>query len=257
MGLWTSWHAIAILPAFAVFVVVAIFFGKWLRKQSEKVRFLPFQIIAVVLLVLEVAKQICSASGGEYDMYSLPFHYCSLFLYLLPVHAFYKGKGAQTLRAVTFACCASLFLFMLVMPTVVYSDEKIQTFGTSFMSFHTVVFHHLVCFYFLLMLTAKTYDVQPKRDLKAMSLFFGGYVTVAAILAYTLKVNFHNLYRCNLAPVEEIRVAMVENMGWAGSLIWVLIIFVLTILFAFLAYYATVGIVSLIEKLTKKRTNHS
>ena len=253
MGLWTSWHAVTILPTFAVFIVIAIFFGKWLRGKSEKIRYLPFQIMAALLLVLEVAKQINAAKGGTYDLYALPFHYCSLFLYVLPFHAFYKGKGARVFHSVAFSCCASLFMFMLVMPAIVYSDAAIQGTFKDFTSFHTVIFHNLVCFYFLLMVTAKTYEAERKLDMKVMTVFFGSYVVIAAILSHALKVNFHNLYRCNLGFVEEIRLAVIAQIGWVGQLLYVLLLLILTILFAYLAYFATLGVLKLVEKLTRRK----
>ena len=247
LGLWTWTHFYTVIPAFIVFIIAAFVVGKLMKNKSEKIKYIPLQVITVLLLGLEVGKQIVSLDGG-YNMYSLPFHYCSLFLYLLPLHSFYRGRFRAQVGAVSFACLSSLFFFMLVMPAIVYSDAAIKEMGSSFMQFHTVVFHNLVCLYFLLVVAMRLYDFRTKRDLTLMAGFLGVYVVVAAILAHTLKVNFHNLYQCNLGFVEEIRLSLIEAIGWPAQLIYVSAIFVLTILFAYLAYFITKGVLRLIYR---------
>ena len=48
-------------------------------------------VLAVILLLLEVGKQTLSIMRG-YSLYHIPLHYCSLFIFMLPVMAFYRGK---------------------------------------------------------------------------------------------------------------------------------------------------------------------
>ena len=82
MGLWTLGHFYQILPTFVIFAVISVVAAKTLGKCDRKIRYIPLQVIAVTLLVLEVITQVKSATGeGGYDLYALPFHYCSLFLY--------------------------------------------------------------------------------------------------------------------------------------------------------------------------------
>lgn len=249
MGLWTKLHFVTIIPAFIVFIVIAVLMGKWLKDKDERIKYVPFRILAGLILILEVIKQVDSFVDG-YDLYALPFHYCSLFLYLLPLHAFYKGKYKKTVNTTAFGCCASLFFFMLVMPAIVYGESSIESYTTEFLSFHTVTFHNVVCLYFLLMLTLKAYETDTKRDLKVLAVFFSVYVTIAAVLSQVLKVNFHNLYKCNLAIVEELRLALIAQIGWPGQLIYVAALFVGTILFAYISYFAVKGILYLIDKAT-------
>ena len=254
MGLWTTWHAMTLIPTFVVFIGLAVLLGILFKNKSEKIKFIPLQVIAVAIVILEVIKQICSVKEGVYDMYSLPFHYCSLFLYILPLHAFWRTKGRGFINAITYATTASLFIFMVIMPAVVYSDTNIKEFFTGdFIDFHTVTFHALVCLYFFLMVAFKLYKFNLRRDVICVVTFIAGYVVLAATLAYTLEVNFHNLYRSNLLPVENIRAAMVESMGWLGSAIYVCIMFVLTIIFAYASYFAFFGFARLMEKIKAKK----
>ena len=251
MGLWTKEHFYLIIPSFIVFIVFGVFLGKALKDKSEKVKYLPLQIITLVLLALEFMKQGYNLKGG-YDLYALPFHYCSLFLYLLPFHSFYKGKYKKITDNMSLSCLASLFLFMLVMPDVVFSAGNIRGCFETFSSFHTVVFHLLVSLYFVLTVSLKLYNFDVKKDLKVTAIFLAIYVIIATIMSFSLKVNFHNLYKCNLGMVEDIRLKVMEAIGIFGHILYVVILFFLTILFAYAAYFATKGVLKLVSKLTKK-----
>ncbi|MBO5713762.1 MAG: YwaF family protein [Clostridia bacterium] len=255
MGLWTKEHFYLIIPSFIIFIIFSIFLGKALKNKSEKEKYIPLQIITIILLALEFMKQGYNIKDDGYDLYALPFHYCSLFLYLLPFHSFYKGKYKKTTDALALSCLASLFIFMLAIPNVVFSAGNILEYFDNFSSFHTVTFHLLVCLYFTLTLSLKLYNFDVKHDLKVTAIFLAIYVIIATILSFSLKVNFHNLYKCNLAIVEEIRLAMMSAIGILGHIIYVVVLFILTILFAFLAYFVTKGVLSLIDKITKRETN--
>ncbi len=254
MGLWTKEHFYLIMPSFVIFIAIAVLLGKALKNKSEKTRYLPLQIITIILLALEFMKQGYNIKDSGYDQYALPFHYCSLFLYLLPLHSFYKGKYKKVTDAISLSCLASLFLFMLVMPAVVFGAGNIVGYSKNFSNFHTVTFHLLVCLYFLLSLTLTPYEFNVKKDIKFTAIFLAIYVIIATIMSFSLKVNFHNLYKCNLGMVEDVRLALMAKIGIFGHILYVIVMFFLTILFAFAAYFATKGILKLINKLTSKKS---
>lgn len=103
MQLWTTGHAMQLLPTLAVMLVAAVLMRLWLGKKELNVRMIPLKIIAVLLVVLEIGKQIVSASDGDYDLYHIPLHFCSLFIFMLPAMAFWNGKGAEKIRGITAA----------------------------------------------------------------------------------------------------------------------------------------------------------
>ena len=248
MGLWTKMHFIAIIPAFAVFIVIAALLRKFLKDSDGETKFIPLKVISVILIVLEAVKQVESIHADGYDFYSLPLHFCSLFLYLLPLHSFYRGKHRQVVEAVTISYMASLFLFMLIVPTVVFGEGSINTYFTSFSGFHTVTFHILVCLYFVLSLGMKTYSFDTKCDLKVNALLGCAYMTVAIIFSHLLSTNYQNMLKCNFAPIESVGVAMVGSLGWIGQAIYTLVLFVMTIVFVYLAYFLTRGVMRLVDK---------
>ena len=67
MELWTRQHTITLLPALAVMLLIAVGLKLWLGKKSFRVRMIPIQVIAVLILLLEVGKQGLSLAQG-YDL---------------------------------------------------------------------------------------------------------------------------------------------------------------------------------------------
>lgn len=236
MGLWTWTHFWGIVPAFIVFVGIAVLLGFTLKNKSNTVKRIPLQVIAAVIIILEILKQVISLSRG-YDLYHLPFHYCSLFIYLLPLHAFAFGKFKKYIDGITFATCASLFLFFLIIPTILYPASAFTTYFKDFFNFHTVTFHHLVVLYFFIAIALKQFELKVKRDFPIMAVVLSVYVIIATALSYILKVNFQNLRQCNFGALENIRVAMNNAIGFFGQAIYIFLIFIGTTLFGYLSYF--------------------
>jgi len=247
--LWEKEQIQTLLPAIGVMVVLAIILRLTLGKREEKARRIPLQIIAVILLALEVGKQTLSIIKG-YDLYHIPLHYCSLFIYVLPVMAFYKGKHRQKVNAIGAGICAALTLLMLIYPGIIYSGGNVRAYFTDFFSFHTVTFHNLAMFAFPVILALELHTPQ-KGDLKAVAVFALGFTVVAGTMAQVLKTNFANFYSCNVAPLETVRLNMQEGIGVVPTqIIYVAIVAVLHIGFTVLSYV----LYSLVRNRIKQKT---
>ena len=133
MGLWTVEHAATLLPAVAVMIIAAVFIRRWLKNKEEKYRMLPIRIIAVLLVVLELGKQGLHLARG-YDLYALPFHICSLALFMIPVMAFYRGKYVYAVRSIATAICTAISLLLLIYPSLIYSADNVRNFFHSFLN---------------------------------------------------------------------------------------------------------------------------
>jgi len=247
--LWEKEQIQTLLPAIGVMVVLAIILRLTLGKREEKARRIPLQIIAVILLALEVGKQTLSIIKG-YDLYHIPLHYCSLFIYVLPVMAFYKGKHRQKVNAIGAGICAALTLLMLIYPGIIYSGGNVRAYFTDFFSFHTVTFHNLAMFAFPVILALELHTPQ-KGDGKAVAVFALGFTVVAGTMAQVLKTNFANFYSCNVAPLETVRLNMQEGIGVVPTqIIYVAIVAVLHIGFTVLSYV----LYSLVRNRIKQKT---
>lgn len=250
MGLWTVTHARTVLPAVAVMLLLAALLGRILKDKPLKTRMLPIRIIAVLLLVLEVGKQWVSMQGG-YDLYSVPLHYCSLFLLSVPAMAFYRGKHAQKVRTVNAALCTSVFLIMLIYPSLIYSADNVRNFFKEYISFHTVAFHNLVMFCFVLMLALRLHQPEKKGAVKVISAFMLGFCAVSSIAAQLLKTNYANFYQCNIPPLEAARQWVQARTGYGvAQFLYILAVSAVTLLFTLMAYWVYVGIH---KALTQKR----
>ena len=237
MELWTPEHINTLLPALAVMIVISLGLRLLLGNKSWKVRMIPIQVIACLLLLLEVGKQAVSFSRG-YDLYHLPFHFCSLFLLVLPMMAFYRGKKQDTVNAISAAVCTSLLLLMLIYPNLIYSAGNIQEFFTDYLSFHTVAFHNLVMLASILIIALQLHTPQPKGEPKSVLLFVGGFCVVSASMAQILKTNYANFYSCNIAPLEAIRVSLQDVLGYGFTqLLYVLIVSALNFGFVLMCYW--------------------
>lgn len=248
MELWSKEHIKTLLPALLIMIALSALFRFLLGKKSLNVRMIPIQIIAVLLILLEIGKQALSFKNG-YDLYHIPLHYCSLFLFTLPVMAFYKGKHRQTVYGVTAGVCGALFLLMLIYPALIYSSGNIKEFFTNYFSMHTVAFHNLVMFAFLLIVALQVHTPRTKVEIKGVIGFTSAFCVVSSVMAQVLKTNFANFYTCNIPPLEALRLNIQAVLGyWPTQILYILIVSVLTVLFTVMSYYVYKGLRSLTAK---------
>lgn len=216
MELWSPAHIRTLLPSIGVMLILCALLRLWLGKKSLRVRMIPIQIIAVMLILLEIVKQSVSFSRG-YDLYHIPLHFCSLFLFSLPLMAFYRGKHEATVRTVTTSLCGSAMLLMSVYPALIYSASDIEGYFDDVMAFHTVTFHGLVFFAFLLILALQLYGEHDRGSCKATLITITVFSTVAATAAQLLKTNFTNMYSCNVPPIENVRQSLISAWGYVPA----------------------------------------
>lgn len=237
MELWTPEHTRTLLPAFGVMLIVTFILRLWLRNKSHAIRMIPVQIIAVILIVLEIGKQATSLSRG-YDLYCLPFHYCSLFVFALPVFAFYRGKNRQVVYGVVASLCCAMTLMMVVYPNLIYPAGSVKGYFKDYMCFHTVTFHNLVVLAFLLILALELQETNAKKEGLWVTLSVLGFCVVAAIMAQLLKTNYANFYSCNIPVLETVRATLREGIGYVLSqTVYVAIVAVVHILGTYGAYW--------------------
>lgn len=236
MELWTAQHVRTVLPALVGMLVLAVILRLVLKKQPWEIRMIPIKILAMIIVLLEIGKQIVSAQG-QYDLYSIPLHYCSLFIFMLPAFAFYRGKGYRTVGGVTAGLCAAVLALMLIYPNLIYSAGNIEAYFQDFMSFHTVTFHNIVMLAFILIPALELHEPQPKGESMAVVWFMLGFCVVSSVMAQILKTNYANFYQCNIPVFENIRLSLQNVLGVVVTqILYVSIVSVLTILFT-LAFY--------------------
>ena len=257
--MWTFEHFLAIVPAFIIMVGIALILRKFLLEKPLHVRMIPFQVCTIILLVLEVIKQIVSIgyNGEIYRLYSLPLHVCSLFLFLFPLMSFYKGKYSDLIN--TFACTVSgaLTIFMVILPEMLYPVNEIVEWNTNYLYFHTVFFHNLVLFMFILIVALNLHTPQKKSYLKEVVVFAYIYCLHAAAFSYLLQTNFSNFYSCNMPGIDGVVAAIKASTNEViGQAFYVFVLIGLHIGFFILSYYVYKLISGTINKFTNKAKKH-
>lgn len=252
MVLWTPEHFKTLFPAFIIMIILGVVLRIFLGNKSEKIRFIPFQICAVIIFVLEIIKQIKSFEQG-YDLYHIPLHFCSLFIFVLPAMAFYHGKYKERVRAVATTVSASLFLFMAIYPDLIYSAGAIKGTFVNFFDFHTVVFHNVATFTFVLIVALKLHTPSAKKDAVSVVVFIAIYCLIASIMAQVLETNYNNFYQCNIAPLQAVKDAILPALGYGlTQTIYVVIVIILDLAFTQGAYQFYRLVNYLIKKLETK-----
>lgn len=241
MQLWTYEHATTLIPAVMGMLIVAMVLRLVIGNKPLRIRMIPIQVIAVLIVLLEVGKQAVSLSRG-YDLYHLPFHFCSLFIFMLPIMAFYRGKYQQRIYGITASLCTAVLLLMLIYPALIYGDWDVRQFFTHYLSFHTVLFHNLVLFACILVIALQVHT-PAKGEQRSVIWFIIGFCVISATMAQLLKTNFNNFYSCNIPPLENLRLSIQASLGYGVTqALYILIVTVLDIGFVLGAYWLYRGL---------------
>ena len=204
MGLWTYEHAVTVLPTFVLMIIIAVVMRKLLINKPFETRMLPVKIIAVIIVIIEIGKQIHSYFIG-YDLYHIPLHFCSIFLYVLPLMAFYRGKHQNEVRSFASSAMTALLLGMIVMPDIIYKNTRILTFFTDYLAFHTIFFHNLVIFAFFIVFALDLHKPSgDKKEVAVITLSTSLFVAVSASASHLLNTNFANFLRSTVDFIYEL-----------------------------------------------------
>lgn len=213
MTFWTPQHAQTLLPTLAIALVLVVFLRYVLKNAPKWVRLLPLQIIAVAFLVLEYKKQTASIAAG-YDNYHLPFHFCSLFLVVLPLAAFLPGFIGERLRSLAATLTLGVSLVTLVAPDAIYPAYNFPLFGADFFATHTIVFHTLVPIFFLFLCALDLY--RPHRIDLAVSLVVAiAFCIVAYRASLRFDTHFSNFNFSHIEAFENARLDLAARRGEA------------------------------------------
>ncbi|MGI6644415.1 MAG: hypothetical protein ACOX28_01410 [Bacilli bacterium] len=193
---------IYILAGSAIFcIVLSIILHFALINKSKKVREIPLLIITILLVTSEIIKQVLDIIRG-YDPFSVPLHFCSLFIYLFPLAYFTKGKAKDIFQSL-----ASIFSFfvgtiLVIFPPLIVNHSASNIFY-DYWTFHRVFFHYLVLLYGLLSLTLDIYVPSKKDDYSNVLLAVTIYWAIAIPMAYLTNINFNNVLKSGFPPLER------------------------------------------------------
>ena len=156
------------LATLGVFILISILhYRKLSPDKREKMR----KVYAASLLVNEALKNICLLAGGTFLAKYLPFHLCSINIFVVAFHAW---KPTRSVGDYLYLVCIPASLFPLFTPT--WADLP----HVNFMVWHSFTVHAVLAAY-PLMLTIGG-DIRPKlRNIPRSLLVLFGLAPVALI----------------------------------------------------------------------------
>lgn len=222
--IWSDSQKI-VLPISLIVVILTSLLIFWLLKnKSEKIKNLPFVLIAIFLLIMEVIKQILAFP--DYNYWNIPLHFCSTFMVWFSLASFAKGKLSEVGYTLSFIFGMWFLALFYIDPTSIIGSSTDGIFK-DFSNFHTFTYHHLILLFMLLSVLFKKFN--PKLEqIKYIVLFYSIFATLAITFAHLLDVNFVSLLYNSLAFMQAINdkfgiVAYTTAMyfiGLFGCLIW-------------------------------------
>ena len=238
MKFWSIEHVFTFIPTFLIMIAFSILLKKILKNKSYEEKMLPIKIISVILVVIEIGKQITSFIQG-YNLYHIPLHFCSIFLFVLPLMAFYRGKYHEAICSFSCSTMMVLFIGMIIIPNVIYNSNNILNFFKDYLCFHTVIFHNLVIFSFLLTLSLNLHkEINKRQNLKVNFLATLIFVVIACSMSYILQTNYSNFLFTTVGLLNELVLIVGEIVGDpAIKIIYSSSLVILHLLIVILAYY--------------------
>ena len=235
---WSSGDT-AVLPAALITIIICgVVLRVILKNKGEKWRKLPLRILAIGIVLLEVAKQIYYNTYESYTLYVLPLHFCSTFIWLIPIAQFTKGKIGKFFKPMPFCYSLVVIFLMYAFPRVLLGNATSAVFG-NFRYAHTFLYHHAILAYFIFSLLLGDYKPQ-KRDYVPLVAGVAFYTAYALPIAYVLNVNYVNILKSDFAPFEQLRLA-------AGQVVYNIVLFlfaVAAILCIWVVYYKLYNVIN-------------
>lgn len=250
---WSEINADTLLPAAFVMALFALLLRRLIGKKDDRVRNLPFRIITVVLVLLEILKQIRDLSSGTYSFWSLPLHFSSLGLYLFPFAHFGKGRAVPFFRSAAGTVTAMSSIGTFLFPMTIFGNSAAAYFR-DFGAFHTITYHYALILYAFLFLALRIEAPERKKDLKALFLTLAAFCLVAAPAANLLGVNFTSFLSCDFPPVEAMRNFLRTALGTGiGQTLYVLFMVVAIYVHGILTLSLRTALDGLFEKTAVKK----
>ena len=212
---WSAKEKIILPIMIVVLLIFAIGICLLTRNKSERIKRLPLFIITIILLILEVTKQIYNICIG-YDLWAIPLHFCSLFMFFYSFSNFGKGKLKRFGDIMT-VCCTFLVIVLFYLNPSNIIGESCENVFANFSNFHTFTYHHLLFLYYFIFLGSNLI-VAKFSDLIYIIIGISSYAVVAITFAFSLNVNFCSILHNSFAPLEAIRTA-------CGNIVYLICLF--------------------------------
>ncbi len=179
-GLGFSYYDTTHLTWLCVFAVFTVLLSLFFKRSNEKTRKTLRLLIGSFIVLDEVFKWVMLFLGGNATVSYLPFHLCSINIFLIALHMF---KPSKRLGEFLYLICIPAAMIALLFPTWV----SLPTFN--FMHIHSFTVHILLAAY-PIMLTVSG-EIKPKIQRLPFCFFtLLGMATITYLFNLLLDTNF-------------------------------------------------------------------
>ncbi len=219
--MYRIYTAIAIPVIFIVTALIA--FGTYvlLKDRSKKARNIPFVVISVIFLCIETAKQIYEFTRPDgYNIYSIPLHVCSFFVFFPIFAAALKPelKITKVFWSLSINTAVIVTIAMLAAPEIIMGNqtEAVMTGTAGFIEYHSVTHHILIVLYTFLVIFFKPWKPDIKESIYAAAIF-GGFLLASWVMANVLDTDFASFIRFGTGFFIQLAVWLVHLVCFTFS----------------------------------------
>ncbi len=227
-----------------VMLAICFLLRCFLKDKSSKTKNIPLAVVAILLFMLEIGKQIYYIFFVEYVTYALPLHFCTLVIVMIIFSQLFGEKAQNFFKPIAFSFSGLVTCMLYIAPSSLIGNSLDNIFE-NYYKFHTFAFHHLVVLYFLLVISLNTYKPKLIDAIKPIGgiVFYGLYATP---MAFILKTNYVNILKSTIGFLENIRLTYGQFIYDA---IWFTFCSICSALICIVYYY----ILQFIDKLKRKK----
>lgn len=198
-----------VLPLTLLAIILAVsLVAVVLRNKSESIRSIPTKAVTVFMLFIEIIKQRWNLLG-KFDAFYLPFHYCSLFIFVFILAELCGKRLSRIFRPIAICMSFIVSAAMYVYPHGIMGDAT-ESFGKVFKNTHGFIFHHLIVLYMILVIALRL-STPGFKDALHVGILGTVYMSFAIPLSYILNTNYNNILTSVIPLMENIR----NNYGQA------------------------------------------
>ncbi len=174
----------------AITLLAVIWAFTWFRKQDEKTKTKAYRILTALLLADEIFKYVVTLATGQFEWQFLPFHLCSINLFVCLWHTL---RPNTTAKEILYTICIPAALIALLTPA--WMPLPIL----NFMHLHSATVHIMLLLYPLMLLAD---GFRPNiRNIYKVLIFLVLAAALAAGLNALWGTNFMFLSRTDNNPM--------------------------------------------------------